>query len=262
MDARPGVERPVAAIGKVDERDMTRVQAAPRRAKPSPEKSEMTGRDASRTVVEYTIGSIRHGILEGNYAPGQRLIEGELTETLGISRGPLREALRRLAADGLVELEPYRGAAVSRLTRAELANTLMVREMLEGLAARLAVERIAEGGNRPKALAAISALKRSAALQEPGTYLEENNEFHNLIVDLSGNDVLGRQIAQLQLPTLRAAFFRLFDATLQTASLAQHGEILDAIVDGDAGRAERVMRRHVRRTIDIAERLPNALFRA
>jgi len=63
----------------------------------------------------------------------------------------------------------------------------------------------------------------------------------HLIVDLSGNEVLGRQIAQLQLPTLRSAYFRLFDATLQTASLAQHGEILEAILNSDANRAERTV---------------------
>lgn len=241
---------------------MARVQTAPLRAKSAPEKLEAPNRESSRTVVEYAIESIRHGILEGHYAPGQRLIEGELTETLGVSRGPLREALRRLAADGLVEIEPFRGAAVSRLTRAELADTLAVREVLEGLAARLAAERIAEPGKRAKANAAMNALKRAAASSDAAAYLEENDEFHHLVVDLSGNEVLGRQIAQLQLPTLRSAFFRLFDATLQTASLAQHREILEAILAADAARAERMMRTHVRRTIEITRRLPDALFRA
>ena len=178
-----------------------------------------------------------------------------------MSRGPLREALSRLAADGLVDIEPFRGAAVSRLTRAELANTLTVREMLEGLAARLAAERIAEPGNRARASKAMSALKHAVGPSDPATYLEENDGFHHLIVDLSGNDVLGRQIAQLQLPTLRSAFFRLFDSTLQTSSLTQHRDILEAIVGGDPARAERAMRTHVRRTIDIARRLPDALFR-
>lgn len=241
---------------------MTRAQAAPPRAKASAEKLEAPNRESSRTVVEYAIEAIRHGILEGHYAPGQRLIEGELTDVLGVSRGPLREALRRLAADGLVEIEPFRGAAVSRLTRAELADTLTVREMLEGLAARLAAERIAVPGNRAKANAALGTLKRAAGSADPSAYLEENDQFHNLIVDLSGNAVLGRQIAQLQLPTLRSAFFRLFDAALQTASLAQHREIIDAILSGDAARAERTMRSHVRRTIEIARRLPDGLFRA
>jgi DNA-binding GntR family transcriptional regulator len=240
---------------------MTRVQTAPRRTRPAHERPEAPTRQASRTVVEYTIGSIRHGILEGHYAPGQRLIEGELTESLGVSRGPLREALRRLAADGLVEIEPFRGAAVSRLTRAELADTLAVREALEGLAARLAAERIEKAGNRAQANAALNMLKRAAGASDATSYLEENDQFHQLIIDLSGNDVLGRQIAQLQLPTLRSAFFRLFDSALQSASLAQHREILEAIMGGDPARAERAMRSHVRRTIEITRRMPDALFR-
>jgi len=240
---------------------MARGQTGLLRTKAAPAKAAAPDRQSSRTVVEYAIGAIRHGILEGHYAPGQRLIEGELTETLGVSRGPLREALRRLAADGLVEIEPFRGAAVSRLTRAELANTLTVREALEGLAARLAAERIDEAGNRATAAAAMTALKRASSTPQPLSYLEENDHFHQIIIELSGNDILGRQIAQLQLPTLRSAFFRLFDPALQASSIAQHREILEAIVAGDAGRAERAMRNHIRRTIDVARRLPDALFR-
>lgn len=218
-------------------------------------------RAVSRTVVEHAIETIKHGILEGHYASGQRLIEAELTRSLGVSRGPLREALRRLAADGLVEIEPYRGAAVSRMSRAELADTLVVREALEGLAARLAAERIEEPGKRARAAVAMDELKRTAAQPDPMAYLDENDRFHHLIVDLSGNVPLGRQIDQLQLPTLRTAFFRLFEPTLQATSLAQHREILDAVIAGDAPRAERLMRAHIRRTTDIAKRLPDALFR-
>src|SRR5512134_3171820 len=92
----------------------------------------------AKTVVEATIEAIKSGIFEGRYAPGQRLIEADLTRELSVSRGPLREALGRLVADGLVEIEPYRGAIVARPSREDVANTLQLREVLEGLAARLA----------------------------------------------------------------------------------------------------------------------------
>jgi DNA-binding GntR family transcriptional regulator len=219
-------------------------------------------RPPSRTVVEHAIETIKHGIFEGHYVSGQRLIEAELTRALGVSRGPLREALRRLAADGLVEIEPYRGAAVSRMSRAELADALVVREVLEGLAARLAAERIDEPGLRVRAATVMDELKRAAEKPDPTHYLEENDRFHHLIVELSGNVPLGRQIAQLQMPTLRTAFFKLFDHRLQAASLAQHREILEAVIAGDGARAERAMRSHVRRTMEVAKKLPDALFRS
>jgi DNA-binding GntR family transcriptional regulator len=218
-------------------------------------------RDSSRTVVEYAIDSIRHGIFEGHYSPGQRLIEADLTQALGVSRGPLREALRRLAADGMVEIEPYRGAAVARMSRAELADTLAVREVLEGLAAGLAARRIDEAGKRAKAERAADALQRSASRPDILAYHQENDRFHALIVELSGNGALARQLAQVQLPALRAAFFRVLEPKLLEESVAQHRDIIDAVLKGDAVRAERAMRAHVRRTHDHSHRLPDALFR-
>jgi DNA-binding GntR family transcriptional regulator len=218
-------------------------------------------REPSRTVVEYAIDAIRDAILQGHYAPGQRLIEAELTEQLGLSRGPLREALRRLAADGLIEIAPYRGASVSRMSRVELADMLGVREALEGLAARLAAERIDTHDNRRRAERLQQRLERLRSGDDFRAFIEENDQFHNAIVELSGNTALAKQVAQFQLPTLRAAFFRLIDTTLREHSLAQHREILDAILDADGPRAERVMRNHVRRTAELSRKLPDQLFR-
>ena len=216
----------------------------------------------SRTVVEATVDSIRSGILEGRYASGQRLIEADLTRELGVSRGPLREALGRLAADGLVEIEPYRGAVVVRPSRQDIADLLQLREALEGLAARLATERIHIGDNRRRVLAEQAAIRRSNANLEVMAYMEDNERFHNLILDLAGNPQIRRLVAQMQLPTLQQAFFRMFDQKLRAESLAQHGEIIDAILAGNPARAEKAMRTHVGRTGDLAKRLPDSLFGA
>ena len=85
---------------------------------------------------------IIRGLYEGRFAPGQRLVEGDLTALYGVSRGPVREALSRLAAEGIVELRPQRGAVVRRLSRAEAIDIMRVVGSLMGLAARLAVGRI------------------------------------------------------------------------------------------------------------------------
>jgi DNA-binding GntR family transcriptional regulator len=99
-------------------------------------------------TVDFVVDEIREGILSGRYAPGQRLIGRDLTEYVGFSRGPVREALRRLSAEGLIEIVPNRGAVVRHLTRKQVEDLFVVRKNLEGLAARLAAERIHEGKNR------------------------------------------------------------------------------------------------------------------
>src|SRR4051812_16469171 len=96
-------------------------------------------------TVDRTAALIRQQIVEGRLVPGQRLIARDLVEQLGISRGPLREAFRRLAADGLVDLIPNRGAMVRRLSNDEIAQVYQIREALEGYAARRAAELIEQG---------------------------------------------------------------------------------------------------------------------
>ncbi len=215
----------------------------------------------SPKVVDHTIALIRHRILEGFFAPGQRLVENELTQSFGVSRGPLREALQRLAADGLIDIAPYRGAAVTRVSRTELTDTLKVRESLEGLAARLAAERIDHADNRARAEEVRASLVTATTAADHNVYLDENDAFHRFIVALSGNTVLGRQIEQLQLPTLRAAFFKLISAEIRTQSIAEHLELIDAVLAGNTEGAEQLMAEHVHRTNELALRLPDELFR-
>ncbi len=168
--------------------------------------------------------------------------------------------MRRLYAEGLIEIEPYRGAIVSRPTRADVDGLLRVREYLEGLAARQAAERSAHSQNRKKAIAAQKQFTKSHARHEVFAFLEENEEFHTLIIQLSGNTHLERIIPQLQLPAFRTAFFRLIDQPERDISLEQHATILNAIIKGDPNNAEEAMRRHVRRTSELVSKLPDSLF--
>ena len=89
-------------------------------------------------TVEYVLEHLRNGVIQGRYAPGQRLIEAALTRDLRVSRGPLREAFRRLSAEGLLESVPHRGALVRRLTLREMKELFQIRVQLETLAAQLA----------------------------------------------------------------------------------------------------------------------------
>ena len=216
----------------------------------------------TQTVVEYAFETIKLGIYDGRFAPGQRLIEADLTRDLQVSRGPLREAMRRLAADGLVELVSHRGAVVARPWRAEVAGLFEAREALEGLAARRAAERVDDGDNRAVARRIRAELATSRERAGVDDYLRENQHFHDAILRLAGNSHLPRLLAQLEFPALRASFFRVFDDHERAASLGEHAAIIDAIVAGEPRRAEDASRKHVRRTGRLAQRLPDSLYRS
>ena len=98
--------------------------------------------ERSVSAVDQVIHSVKDGIREARYAPGQRLAESELMREAGVSRGSVREALRRLASEGFVEWQRYRGASIVRMSRAQVLDFLHLRELLEGFAARSAAERI------------------------------------------------------------------------------------------------------------------------
>jgi DNA-binding GntR family transcriptional regulator len=218
--------------------------------------------ESSKSVVDYVAEAIRAGVLDGRYAPGQRLVEADITQEFGISRGPLREALRRLAADGVVEIQAHRGATVKRPSRAELRDMFRVREVLEGLAARMAAEHIKEQGLRQKTATALAGLRESGPLFDVMDYIEDNERFHRTIFELSGNGKLQQSMRQLQMPTYRFAFFRLFKSANRQRSSEQHGAILDAIQAGDPDRAEAEMRTHVRDTEELSRGMPDVFFRS
>lgn len=216
---------------------------------------------ASASVVDFIADSILKGIHEGQYAPGQRLVESDITQELGVSRGPLREAFRRLAADGILDIQAHRGAAVRRHSRAELSELFRVREVLEGLAARTAAERIDGPGIKQTVLAALRHLHQAGPLFDVLDHIEDNESFHRTIFELSGNRFLQRVMTPLQMPTYRAAFFRLFRSANRQRSLAQHIAILEAILAGNPDRAEKEMRKHVRDTEELSRKLSDILFR-
>src|SRR5918993_1901760 len=101
-------------------------------------------------TVDYVLEHLRNCVIQGRYAPGQRLIEADLTRDLRVSRGPLREAFRRLSAEGLLESVPHRGAVVRRLTLREMKELFQIRVQLESLAAQLAAEAIANPAIRER----------------------------------------------------------------------------------------------------------------
>lgn len=204
---------------------------------------------------------IRAEIFEGRMTPGHRLVEADLTRLLDVSRSTVREALNRLAADGLVQIEQNRGAYVTRTSRRATRHVFAVRELLEGQGAR----EVAEGAARdPQLLEALRRLRARETIRDPKpdalAFMAANQEFHGALLALSGSEVLQRMVPQLQLPQFRAAFFRFFSPRISEQSAVDHLAILDAAIAGDADRAEALMRRHVRGTGDLVLTMADDLF--
>jgi DNA-binding GntR family transcriptional regulator len=213
-------------------------------AKRSAARSSLPARQES-SVVERVIAYIRSGIRDGRLALGQRLIESELQAALHVSRGPIREAVRRLAAENVLRIELHKGARVRRLTAAEIKSIYEVREVLEGLACRLAAK------NRNPSDTRLTTLERTFDQAFDGTansYLHYNEQFHRLIVQMAGNPELARLVENLQIPSFILLVHVLVEAPSIKRARAEHRLIVDAILKKDGAKAERAMRAHIRST--------------
>ncbi len=198
----------------------------------------------NRTLSEQVYQFLRDEILSERAMPGTELSEVALAETLGISRGPVREAMGRLRAEGLVEVRPRRGAVVASLSKREFQEAYQVRGALEVLAVREATPRCTA-----ESLAAIDSLmaemdQRAAENDEAG-FFALNRRLHRAICELAGNETLlemyDRLIARMVRYSHRSATLR---GDL-VSSLAEHKKIIDAMRRGDADGAGRLMQDHI-----------------
>lgn len=183
-----------------------------------------------------------NAIASGQLAPGARLRETELSEQFGLSRTPIREALRALEADGLVQHQPRQGAVVRQLDHAEVVELYEMRAVLEGTAARLAARTASE-----VELQALSALNDefAAAAADPATAAELNRQFHRTLIGAARNRFLVRAVEGLRKtllilgPTTMIVEARVKEAT------SEHAAIISALQDRDGIRAESLMRTHI-----------------
>jgi GntR family transcriptional regulator, vanillate catabolism transcriptional regulator len=224
--------------------------------------------------------SLRELILEGGLKGGERLSEVPLAGRLGVSRTPLRLALAQLEHEGLLEAVPGGGFTVSTFTRQQIVDAIDLRGVLEGMAARLAAERLED----PSELEAISgcvaqldALVRPdrPAIEAFERYVKLNARFHLLLVQLAKSRAVEQAIAQVEaLPFASASAFVQVQAEMPEShrilyvAQTQHRALLESIEDGEGARAEEVAREHARlarRNLDMAltseramQRLPGA----
>jgi DNA-binding GntR family transcriptional regulator len=197
------------------------------------------------TLWQRVYSHLRGEILSGELPPGTELQEVALSATLGVSRGPIREAIGRLAAEGLVTVRPRRGAVVRELSTEEFLEAYQVREALEVMAVRLAVPRLTDTDVATLEMC-IAEMTSCADSGDTQGFFEANSGFHRAFFDISGNrmlvDLYRGLCSQIDRYRLRSLELR---GNVQR-SIAEHKAILRAARAGDVERAVHLVSEHIR----------------
>ncbi len=205
---------------------------------------------ASAAVVHRLTGklsphaALEDDIVEGRLRPGSRLDEASLATRFGVSRTPIREALRSLAAAGLVEIRPHRGAIVSAPDPRSMIEMFLVMAEFEAICARLAARRLTVTDERAL-VTTLAACKKAASAGDTDAYYYENAKFHHALYTASGNRFLAEQALALH---KRLAPFRRLQLRVRNrmqVSLAEHAAITSAVKAGDEDAAAEAARGHV-----------------
>ena len=200
-----------------------------------------------RSLHDELVERLRDMIIAGTLPPGARVHEGVIGAALGVSRTPLREALKFLASEGLIELQPGRGAVVRTLTRRDVEGMLDVLVVLEDLAARLACRQAS-----PEAVAGLravhDAMMRHYAAGDRLEYYKLNQAIHTGLVALSGNDCLAETHASIQMRLKRIRFIGNEERSKWDGAVAEHVEMIEALEARDEARLAAVVRLHLQNT--------------
>lgn len=196
------------------------------------------------TLHDELVARLRDLIVEGELAPGARVPERALCERFGVSRTPLREALKVLASEDLLDLLPNRGATVARVTLADLDEMFPVMGALEALAGELACAHITD-----EQIAEVRALHYQMVLhytrKELPPYFRLNQRIHELIMDAAGNATLTRMYRGLAGRIRRARYLANMSTARWDSAVAEHEAILLALSERDAARLSRILKQHL-----------------
>lgn len=193
---------------------------------------------------DVVFNTLRKAILTGQLKPGERLMEVHLAKRLGVSRTPIREAIRKLELEGLVIMIPRRGAEVAQITEKSLNDVLEVRRALDVLSVELACERITEEE--------IGALKKACDDFEKATKGKDASviaradvALHDIIVQSAGNQRLQQLVNNLSEQMYRYRFVYIKDESQHEKLVAEHKEIYESILNRDKERASRAAKLHI-----------------
>lgn len=193
---------------------------------------------------DVVFNTLRKAILTGQLKPGERLMEVHLANRLGVSRTPIREAIRKLELEGLVIMIPRRGAEVARITEKSLKDVLEVRRALDALSVELACDRITQE-DISRLLEACRAFERAVREGDASVIASEDVALHDIIVEATGNVRLQQLVNNLSEQMYRFRFVYIKEESRHDNLIAEHREIYESIVSRDKERAAAAARLHI-----------------
>jgi DNA-binding GntR family transcriptional regulator len=227
---------------------------------PSPAGTRAPRERAATSYPDRVVDAVNDGILKRRYVIGQRLVEADLVQELGVSRGTVREALKKLSAAGVVRIEPHRGAVIRALSRRDVEELLLVLEVLCGLAARLAALHVDDAGQRRRFTKSTESILGYEDHVQLSGFLDERARFYQTMLEIGGNRELERVMPLPHIHLFRTQFHgRLVPRDLRE-TIREYQEICEAILAADPKLAENRMCRHIRRTGERILKLPDAAF--
>lgn len=205
--------------------------------------------DQSSLSLEGKVYSqLEEEILSGALKPGEILREQALSEKLGVSRTPIRSALHRLAEEGLVKISANRGATVIGVSAEDVTDIYLIRERLEGLASRLAAERMSEE-DKSELINSVELAEFYISKNDADHLREQDTEFHRIIYKASGNRLLCKVLSDLHKNIKSYRKTSLLVEGRTEKSVAEHREILEAILAGNSDEADRLTSLHIERSM-------------
>lgn len=200
--------------------------------------------DHYKPLREIVFEVLREAIIDGKLKPGERLMEIQLAEELGVSRTPVREAIRKLELEGFLVIVPRKGAYVAGISLKDITDVFEVRAALEALAAGLAAERVTEEGldELERSLVQISELSDSNDL---GSVVERDTSFHEVIYKASRNKCLVQIVSNLKDKIQRFRAASLARPGRTKLAIHEHREIVEAIADRNVELAQTLAREHI-----------------
>ncbi len=206
-----------------------------------------------KPLREIVYEELKRQIMVGEIAPGTRMMEVELADEMGVSRTPVREAIRKLEKEGLVTIEPRRGAYASDISAKEMVDILEVRQDLEGMAAGIAAQKITEEG-KEELEKLVQKYKESVEKGDIDEIIANDEAFHKYIVGLSQNKTLIKMVSQVQELVLRFRYIFYEDFSRFQNQPTEHQSIVDAIISGSSTSARINAEEHLARLKDFVIR--------
>lgn len=193
---------------------------------------------------DVVFNTLRQAILTGELKPGERLMEIHLANMLGVSRTPIREAIRKLELEGLVTMIPRRGAEVAQITEKSMSDVLEVRRAMDALCAELACERITEE-DLERLKEACGQFEQATGTKDVKKIAQADVELHDIILQATGNSRLIQLVNNLSEQMYRYRFEYIKDISQHERLVEEHRMIYESLVNRDRERAAEAARTHI-----------------